>query len=138
MLTTRGLKIHIDNMREIIYILVLAASIHMVFPAPMFAQIAAEKSNTNAKGIIIDKKGEPLMGAIVRVKGSNRGTATNMEGRFVVESVPGDTLEISYVGYKPMKVEVTEREMSIMLAENDQMLSEVVVTALGMRKEKKS
>ena len=83
--------------------------------------------------------GEPVIGATVQVKGTNRGTATDFDGKYTVEANDGETLSISYVGMEPTTVKVVAGKSTydIVLKENSQVLSEVVVTAYGQTQEKK-
>ena len=89
-------------------------------------------------GVIRDAQGEPLIGATVKVKGTNRGTATDVDGKYSIIANRGDVLIVSYIGSKPMEVTVGSGDMDINMQANDQVLDEVVVTALGIRKDKKS
>ncbi len=98
----------------------------------------AEAQANKVSGVIRDAQGEPLIGATVKVKGTNRGTATDVDGKYSINANRGDVLVISYVGSKPMEVTVGSSSMDIDMAANDQVLDEVVVTALGIRKDKKS
>ncbi|MBR0493491.1 MAG: SusC/RagA family TonB-linked outer membrane protein [Muribaculaceae bacterium] len=98
----------------------------------------AEAQANKVTGVIRDAQGEPLIGATVKVKGTNRGTATDVDGKYSINANRGDVLVISYVGSKPMEVTVGSSSMDIDMAANDQVLDEVVVTALGIRKDKKS
>ena len=98
----------------------------------------AEAQANRVTGVIRDAQGEPLIGATVKVKGTNRGTATDVDGKYSINANRGDVLVISYVGSKPMEVTVRNGGMDIDMAANDQVLDEVVVTALGIRKDKKS
>lgn len=90
-------------------------------------------------GIVKDTSNEPVIGASVAVKGTSNGTLTNLEGRYTISSVnPGSVLVFSFVGYKPQEVTVTsQRVINVTLQEDAQQLDEVVVTALGIRKESK-
>ena len=98
----------------------------------------AQAQANKVSGVIRDAQGEPLIGATVKVKGTNRGTATDVDGKYSINANRGDVLVISYVGSKPMEVTVRNGVMDIDMAANDQVLDEVVVTALGIRKDKKS
>ena len=98
----------------------------------------ASAQANKVSGVIRDAQGEPLIGATVKVKGTNRGTATDVDGKYSIAANRGDVLVISYVGSKPMEVTVGSGNMDIDMAANDQVLDEVVVTALGIRKDKKS
>ena len=83
--------------------------------------------------------GEPVIGATVQVKGTARGTATDIDGKYSVEANDGETLEVSYVGMDPStaKVVAGKSVYDFQLKENSQVLSEVVVTAYGQTQEKK-
>lgn len=91
------------------------------------------------KGTVTDGTGEPLMGVSVLVKGTQHGTSTNLDGNFTVKAEVGNTLTFSYIGYHPQEVTVTgDAPLNIVMEENTKTLDEVVVTALGIKREKKS
>lgn len=90
----------------------------------------------NAKkltGTVVDAKGEPIIGATIKVKGSSTGTVTDIDGNFSVEAKPGVTLEISYVGFKTTEVKAGAN-MKVTLNEDSQSLNEVVVVGFGTQK----
>ncbi|MGN6493239.1 MAG: SusC/RagA family TonB-linked outer membrane protein [Agriterribacter sp.] len=78
-----------------------------------------------------------LEGISVTVKGTTRGTYTTSEGRFSIEAKTGDVLVISGVGYKATEVTVSSGTISVSLDDDSRNLSEVVVTALGVKRETK-
>ncbi|MDD4592303.1 MAG: SusC/RagA family TonB-linked outer membrane protein [Parabacteroides sp.] len=88
--------------------------------------------------VISGDDNEPIIGAAVVVKGTTNGTVTNIDGAFSL-NVPNNakTLEISYVGMKKQEVAV-KNGLKIILESDSQNLSEVVVTAMGLTREKKS
>lgn len=88
--------------------------------------------------VISGDDNEPIIGAAVVVKGTTNGTVTNIDGTFSL-NVPNNakTLEISYVGMKKQEVAV-KNGLKIILESDSQNLSEVVVTAMGLNREKKS
>ena len=96
--------------------------------------------NNMIKGIVTDKKGEPLIGASVTYKGTNIGTITNMNGEFsLVKKDDKKRLTAEYIGYDPVEIRVdTSRTMLIAMNENKQTLNEVVVVGYGAKKNKKS
>jgi ferric enterobactin receptor len=103
------------------------------------AQSSTQAQTGKVSGIVRDSKGEPLVGATVMVKGTNRGTTTDVEGNFSISANAGSTLVVSYVGQKTREVKLSnEHDVSITLADNATSLDEVVVTALGIKKERKS
>lgn len=89
-------------------------------------------------GKVTDAEGNPLAGVSVTVKGTNKGVSTNMRGEFSIEANKGDILVISYIGYVAQEYTVGDsRNVNVSLAVSDFQMSEVVVTALGIRKETK-
>lgn len=80
---------------------------------------------------------EPIIGASIRVKGTNQGTVTDLEGHFSLDVALGSELLISYVGYTDVTMKAAAN-MNIVLKEESSALSEVVVTALGIKRERKA
>ena len=103
-------------------------------------QKATETASTKRiTGRVLDDSGEPLIGVNVRVEGTSIGTITNIDGNFSLEAPAGSVLSISYVGYTPQTVKVTgQNTYSVQLASDTKLLSEVVVTALGIKREQKA
>ncbi|MDE6629465.1 MAG: carboxypeptidase-like regulatory domain-containing protein, partial [Muribaculaceae bacterium] len=90
-------------------------------------------------GQVIDSEGEPLIGATVAVKGTSTATATDIDGNFMLKARPGDTLLFTYIGYANQEHKVgANRTFDITMSEDSKMLDEVVVTALGIKREQKS
>jgi TonB-linked SusC/RagA family outer membrane protein len=84
------------------------------------------------------KDGTGLAGVNVMIKGTNSGTVTDADGNFTLTASARDTLVLSYIGYTTQEVPVSNRStLAIELGEDEQTLDEVVVTALGIRKESK-
>lgn len=88
------------------------------------------------RGIITDENNEPLPGVSVLLKGTTTGTVTGDGGRFTISANKGQTLVISFIGYNTREVVIgAEPNLSLQLNATTKNLSEVVVTALGVRKE---
>ena len=125
-------------------VLLLALALACGVPAGMTSSdsmsgFTAQAQNNKVTGVVRDTNGDPLIGATVMVKGTNRGTATDIDGRYSIAATPGSTLMISYIGSKPMEVKVTGNNMDITMSEaGNTTLDEVVVTALGIKKDRKS
>ncbi len=85
------------------------------------------------KGTIVDKSGEPIVGASVMEKGSSRGSVTDLDGNFSFKGQPGSTLVISYIGYVTQEKKGTS-DMHITLLEDQKTISEVVVIGYGVQK----
>lgn len=89
-------------------------------------------------GKVVDATGEPIIGASVLVKGTGTGTVTNVDGGFSVDAQLGSTLVISFVGYTSAEVKVGAGNVyTVTLKEDAQTLNEVVVTAMGIKKERR-
>jgi len=98
-----------------------------------------DKVFDDISGRITDSKGDPLSGVSITVKGTSKGTATNSRGEFTIDAIRGDVLVISYVGYEKKEITIgNSTNIAISLNAADQQLTEVVVTALGIKKEKKA
>ena len=95
---------------------------------------AVAQSN-KVTGVVKDANGEPLIGATVMVKGTNRGTATDVDGKYSINAPKGSTLVISYIGSKPVEQKVTGSVVDVTMADGTNALEEVVVTAeFGMKR----
>ena len=88
------------------------------------------------KGTVSDETG-PLAGAAVKVVGTTTGVVTDMDGRFEISCEPGTPLEIMFIGYQSQIV-AAQNGMSIVLKEDVHVLEEVVVTALGIKRDRKA
>lgn len=98
------------------------------------------QSDAECKGVVKDATGEPVIGASVLLKGkAGVGTVTDIDGNFVLKNVKkGDVLQISSFGMVPVEVVYNGSALSVTLKEDAKALDEVVVTALGMKREKKA
>lgn len=88
-------------------------------------------------GTVEDADG-PLIGASVLVKGTTRGTITDMDGHYSIEAEPGSELEFSYMGYSAQTITVNGNVINVTMSEDTEVLSEVVVTAMGIKRDKKA
>jgi len=87
------------------------------------------------KGTVIDEAGEPIIGATVKVEGSNAGAITDFDGNFSVNAASNATLNISYVGYVTQQVNVSGRSnINVTLVEDTNTLDDVVVVGYGTMK----
>ncbi|MCK0125420.1 SusC/RagA family TonB-linked outer membrane protein [Gelidibacter sp. F2691] len=103
-----------------------------------FVQIsfAQEKS---ISGMVSDNSGLPLPGVNIIVKGTATGTQTDFDGNFTITAKSGDVLTFTYVGLKAQEVTVgASNTLNVTMQEDASVLDEVVVTALGIKREKKS
>lgn len=90
------------------------------------------------KGIVLDNTGLPLPGATVLEKGTQNSTNTNMDGEFSITVPNTATLVISFLGFEDVEVSAAAQQpISVTLVEKANLLNEVVVTALGIKREEK-
>lgn len=101
------------------------------------AGFTAVAQTMKATGTITDANGEPLIGATVMLKGTKRGVTTDVNGRFSIDAPNGSTLIVSYVGMVTREIKVGGAPVNVTL-EGGNALDEVVVTALGIKRDKKS
>jgi len=89
-------------------------------------------------GKVVDDQGQPLMGASVKVKGTTAGTVTDINGAFNIDVPENGILLVSYIGFKSQEVTVSgNKPLTIILVASGG-LNEVVVTALGIKRETRS
>ena len=90
-------------------------------------------------GTVVDENNVPLAGASIVIKGSATGVATDFDGNFEIELSSGtETLVVSYIGYLSKEINAAvQSSATIQLLPDAQNLDEVVVTALGIEREKK-
>lgn len=97
----------------------------------------SKRSNVKRKiiGVVVDEKGEPIIGANVSEKGTTNGTITDMDGQFSLEVADNSNLLISYIGYDSQDLSTKGRgNFNITLKEDSQALDEVVVVGYGTQK----
>jgi len=107
--------------------------------APLRPGTQVAQQNGKISGTITDEMG-PVAGASVVVKGTTNGTISDLDGNFTLESIPaGAVITVSFIGYVTQEISYTgQNSLNINLEEDTQKLDEVVVTALGIKREKKA
>lgn len=132
--TARIFSSHIFNFKTMIKLIPLILSI-IAMQLPRFVS-AQERTIT---GIVLSAENTPLDGASVVIKGKTTGTYTNQNGRFTLNASPGDVLIVSTVGFITREITVgNSSPISITLQKGKKELQEVVVTALGIKKERRA
>lgn len=105
----------------------------------LIASAIVQQSILNISGTITDAYNEPVIGANVFQKGSTNGTVTDVNGHFNLNIPAHSTLVISYIGYISQEIAVGNNTVfNIILIEDSKNLEEVVVTALGIKREEKA
>ena len=103
----------------------------------LLTQITFAQDRT-VSGIVTDNTGMPIPGVNVLVKGSTQGTQTDFDGKFKIAATPGNFLVFSYIGMETTEVKASTTNLSVKMKDNSVQLEGVVVTALGITREKKS
>lgn len=100
----------------------------------------ATQAARQIKGVVYDDQGEPLIGATVMIKGTKNGIATDIDGNFKLTTTEKNpVLQVSYVGCKSEEVAVKGNgDITITLMPSSENLNEVVVTALGIKRQTKA
>ena len=107
----------------------------MIIPDKKPKETPAKK----VSGMVIDENNEPLIGVNIKVEGSSVGAITDIDGNFNIMAPQGSTLSFTYVGYTPQTVKITDKNIyEIRLVSDTKQLNEVVVTALGIKREQKA
>lgn len=89
-------------------------------------------------GIVTDVNGSPLIGVNIIIQGTYTGTQTDFDGNYTIQANKGDVLEFSYLGMKTQTVTVGDSNtVNVTMEEDAESLNEIVVTALGIKKEAK-
>lgn len=91
-------------------------------------------AQNNVTGLVVDDKGEPIIGGSVLLKGSQQGTITDIDGKFEINAPRNSKLLVSYIGYITKEVNVTAQTLKVVLSEDNQALEEVVVVGYGVQK----
>lgn len=103
----------------------------MAFSVPK--PIVQQQNKT--QGNVVDKNGEPIIGATVKVKGKQSGVVTDIDGNFTIDAPRGSVLVVSYIGFDNQEVVVDGKPIAVTLVESSEQLNEVVVIGYGsMRK----
>lgn len=108
----------------------------VMFLIGMFMTGAYAQVHT-VSGLVKDKEmGEPLVGVSVSVKGTKNATMTDLNGNYTIQTSPKDVLEFKYVGMKNAEETVGNRKIiNVSLSPNAESLGEVVVTAMGIKRQ---
>ncbi len=103
------------------------------------AQAYAQET-LSVSGVVTDVVGGTPIGVTVAVKGTATGASTDLDGAFSLNAKPGDVLKFSYIGYKTIEETVSagRTAYNVVMYEDAETLDEVVVTALGIKREQKS
>jgi len=101
---------------------------------------SVQQQQKTITGKVTDTNGEPIIGATILIKGTTQGTVTDMDGNYTLQNVPEDAiLQFSYVGMETQEMPVRGKTViNVAMKEATELLEEVVVTALGIKREEKA
>lgn len=111
-----------------------AAITLLLLPAVLFSQ-------QSVTGRVLDAaNNQPMLGATVMIEGTTTGTITDADGRFTIALEPGQSvILVSYIGYSRERIDLSGKtDVTILIKEETRQIEEVMVTALGIRSEKKA
>lgn len=135
MLISHKSSIFVEILLLIIFIhmkkLLLLSSAMMLFAFTAMAQ-------KTVTGVVLDASGVPLPGASVVEQGTSNGVSTDFDGNYSIEVAEGSILEISFIGYQTFESTIGESDSLNVSLEEDNQLEEVVITALGVKRESRS
>lgn len=113
-------------------------AVNQISAATDVTQAKVAEQTIKVKGVVKDAAG-PVIGATVMEKGTpNNGTVTDLDGNFTLTVKSGATLVISYVGMKSVEVKASSSPVTVVLEDDSKALNEVVVTALGIKRDRKA
>ncbi|MBO9155312.1 SusC/RagA family TonB-linked outer membrane protein [Chitinophaga sp. GCM10012297] len=122
-------------MRRSLRLLAILSLVLLMLPEALLAR--QQKAIT---GTVLSEEGTPMPGVTVRISGSNsRFAQTDVKGYFSIQASPGEVLEFSFIGYETIRVTVgANATVNLSMKLSESALSEVVVTAMGIKKERKA
>lgn len=115
---------------------------NVLFLTAIFLNIHFTSFGQTIKGVVSDSIGQPLPGATVEIKGTSIRTSTNNTGRYIIAGKPltaKDAIVFSFTGYKTTEIAFNGNTiLNVQLQSGQNVLNEVIVTALGIKREEKS
>lgn len=121
------------NLKKNLFSLLFLFSMLFVLP-----DVVAQTTSKTISGIVVDAKGEPLIGVNVLLKGTRTGTVTEVNGKFTLPAGPAKnpTLVFTYIGYDAQEILYQGQVVRVQLVENSKSLEEVVVVGYGTQRKK--
>lgn len=118
----------------------ICMTLGMSYTPKLFAgltyQVETVQQNKKITGVVVDDKGEAVIGANILIKGTTNGTISDMDGKFALDVTEGAMIEISFIGYTSQNIKyIGQTDLKIVLKEDTETLDEIVVVGYGvMRK----
>lgn len=133
-----NLFLRLSKSREMSFLKIVGISYLLLGVTPQTIGATARKSgititeqSKTVTGMVLDEKGESIIGATVKIKGNNTGTITDLNGAFSIAVRAGEILEISYIGYSTQTSKAGNSPLRIILVEDSKALDEIVVVGYG-------
>ncbi|MCV9387377.1 SusC/RagA family TonB-linked outer membrane protein [Reichenbachiella ulvae] len=115
----------------------LLCPLMLCFGLPAWSAPTYDLADVTVSGIVTDDTGEPLPGATVQIKGTNKGTITDVTGKYTISAPEDGTLVFSFIGYEKQEIAVGSRSsIDVQLAMSAESLEEVVVVGYGTMRKK--
>ena len=143
-----SINLHNKSVEEILSAISKKQGVHYLIEGNRITLTSAPSQRSSVKsvdetkqisGTIKDATGFGVPGATIMVKGKHLGTTTDLDGRYTLNVPENATIVISYIGYEAQELKVGNKTIiNILLKENSELLSELVVTALGIKREEKA
>ncbi|HMM02336.1 TonB-dependent receptor [Dysgonomonas sp.] len=86
------------------------------------------------KGTVKDRTGNPLIGVSVTIKGTTTGTITDIDGKYSINAAANQTINFSYIGFKPISMLANQTEIDVIMEEDSQIMDEIVVVGYGTQR----
>lgn len=122
---------------------IISLSVALMFLVPVHAGARSVKADAGVyqnaptitvKGVVTDTQGEPLPGASVLVKGTSNGTVTDVDGNYAIAAQQGQTVVVSFIGFKDQEFSVAKAQQNVALASESTILDDVIVVGYGSTK----
>lgn len=115
------------------FLLPFLATILLVLPQ----MLSAQNELTYTGQIVAEDSGEPLIGVNILILRTGTGTQTDFDGQFELAAQPGDSIQVSYIGYETIAYQLgTETELQFTMTSANQMLEEVIVVGYGTQRQR--
>jgi len=130
-------RIKVSTLLLVMVLCMFSTNIYSI-DSPVMSE-SQQNNPLKISGTVTDKNGETLIGASVSVKGQTKGTVTDLDGNYTIDVAAESILVFNYLGFAPKEVKITsQQKVDVVLDEEDNVLNEVAVTALGIKREKKA
>lgn len=102
----------------------------------LLLSVSVAAQQIEVSGTVKDDKGEPLLGVLVLIKGTQKGASTDMDGKFTIRTKVGDVLNFTFLGMQPVEKRIgnSTKKLDVVMREEAEQLEEMIVTGYGAPK----